>query len=193
MGKMAWNRMAGRVRRQLAFRSLRGRWPAAVLLCIAWGGWFASRPSHAADSSIAVKAEIYKEACQVSAGSDLQIDFGTLLVAALQAAGTSSPWVNAPKSIELACPDGIGSVATRFDGSADGVAVNTFRNDGSAKNVSIELQLQSGAMLAPGVVQNVTVVAGKAEYALRARLYAHRGGATVGTVAATASFTLSYP
>lgn len=161
---------------------------AGGMLCVP----LSSQSSYAADSVIGVRAELYTAACTVTSGADLVIDFGTLYAANLRTAGAASAWVNAPKKIELDCPAGISMVTAKFDGVADGAAMNTFKNGGTAKGVSIELQMQSGTQIAPGASQSVTTVAGKAEYALRARLYAKSGGAEAGTVSSTASFTLSY-
>lgn len=148
--------------------------------------------SWAADSTVGVKAEVYEEACTVTAGASLEIDFGTLSRVVLQSAGSATTWVDAPKKIELSCPAGISKVTAKFDGTADAAATNTFKNVGTAKNVSIDLQTQGGEGIAPGMSQTVTVVAGAAEYALRARIYSKNGGAEAGTVSSAASFTLSY-
>ena len=164
-----------------------------LLFGLASTAWLADRPSHAADSSsIGVTAVIFAEACEITAGSNLEIDFGTMSSVEFQDGGAVSTWINAPEKIKLSCPSGTRTVSARFEGTADSVATDTFKNDGTARNVSIELQLQSGTKIAPGASHNVTVTSGKAEYALRARLYSKYGGVKWGTVSSVASFILSY-
>lgn len=163
----------------------------ALILCVALAAVLASPSSHAGDSSIEVKAEVYAEACMMTSDSELEIDFGDLYAMNLLEAGAASAWVNAPK-IELSCPAGTSGVVAKFDGTADGAALGTFKNDGTAKNVSIELQMQSGLTIAPGSTADAPVTSGKAEYALRARVYTKNGAVEAGTVSATSSFTLAF-
>ena len=165
-----------------------GGLPAGIALALA----LASLCAHAADTSIGVSADVYTESCTVSAGSDLQIDFGNVDVVTMQESGTASDWVNAPRTIEVSCPPDMRTVWVRFDGVADPGYPDNFKNEGTAKNVTVELQMQGGIMIGPGLAHELPLVSGRAEYALRARVYSRYGAAEAGTVLVPASFTIVY-
>lgn len=165
---------------------------AAILLSMSLIG----SPCWAGESSVDITGKVLAFPCKVDPSTkDQTIDLGKWSSSGLAAAGSSHP----PTAFNINvtdCPSMPGHVLTmKFQGEAAGDANDLYANSGSAGNVAVKITQRDNPTQVQGNGSEMTVAVsdeGAATFALNARLYSEKGGATEGSILSKVQFDFIY-
>jgi type 1 fimbria pilin len=177
---------------QRLFSHICGRWAsfAAIALC----GAASSAAMAQSNATVSVTGRIVEASCQWGAGgADRTITLDPVNVGVLkqgQVAGLMSFNLSLTN-----CASGLAQATFSFAGTPDATDPLRYRNTGTAKGVAIELQSSDGTTIGANGTNSQRTVAingNQATLALRAGYWQVAAAASGGTVASTATLTVSY-
>ncbi|BBG60846.1 MULTISPECIES: fimbrial protein [Providencia] len=132
--------------------------------------------------------------CNISGGSNINIDLNKLPAGLFNAAKSGSSWTAFNISLNN-CSTYINQVRLTFTGTADAADINSlYKNQGTATNIAIQLQNSSGTtplgnnkvLLVP--LNNQTTI----NIPLRTRAFSSVGNVVPGSISANITATITY-
>lgn len=152
--------------------------------------------AQASSSDVTITGTVIAFPCEVDPGSLSQtIDMGRVSTSGLASPRSGHTWK--PFDIKVInCPKMPGGkLMAKFQGTPAGEANTLFANTGSAKNVAVQMARRSDpdAIQGDGSAMTVDVSEdGSATFAMLARLYSEKGGATQGSIESQVQFNFTY-
>ena len=140
------------------------------------------------------KGNIKAATCDISGGSNIDIDLKRISINIFNSAQTGTEWKNFDISLNN-CSSFINNIKLTFSGTADTADIaSLYQNAGTAKNVAIQLQTGDGVtplgnlkvLQIPLNGQNNTVIP------LRTRAFSSAGNVVPGSVSANITATVTY-
>ncbi|AVR02413.1 fimbrial protein [Pluralibacter gergoviae] len=166
---------------------------AAVMLLSAG---LLSSVAMAATSDFNITGTVIAFPCEVDPDSVSQtVDMGHVSTSGLASPNSGHTWKKFDIKV-INCPKIPGGKLTaKFQGTPAGDANTLYANTGSAKNVAIQMAQNANPDAIQGNGSTMTVDVsddGSAMFAMRARLYSEKGGATQGTIESQVQFNFTY-
>lgn len=158
-------------------------------------GLLISLPSFSASIvTLNFKGNIKAATCNISGGSNIDIDLKRMPVDLFNQPQSGSDWKTFNIDMNN-CSSYVNQIVLTFSGTADTNNINNlYKNTGTAQNIAV--QLESGDGVTPLGNQKVLRVplAGKNSLSipLRTRAYSAIGNASAGTVSANITATITY-
>lgn len=146
-----------------------------------------------------ITGNVIASPCEVSSASkNMNIDLGNgtdLQTSSLNAAGSSSPWVQFSVGLEN-CPAGTSSVTATFHGTSDPADPETlYSNTGTATNVAVQLESEASEPYGDGKTSTIDIASapdGKPTWKLQTRAFTKNGGVTPGTINSVITVSFVY-
>ncbi|NBM54476.1 fimbrial protein [Proteus sp. G2669] len=134
--------------------------------------------------------------CNISGGSNINIDLKEMPANLFKTTNSSSVWNNFTIKL-IDCSPTINQVKLTFTGTPDNADVdNLYKNEGTAKNIAVQLQNENSNGLIPLGNQKSLYIAVNGQSSvnipLRTRAFSKLGNATPGTVSAKITATIVY-
>lgn len=150
----------------------------------------------AASSDFTITGTVIAFPCEVDPESLSQsVDMGRVSTSGLAAPNSGHTWKTFDIKV-INCPKIPGGKLTaKFQGTPSGDTNTLYANTGSAKNVAIQMAQRSNPEAIQGNGSTMTVDVsdeGAATFAMLARLYSEKGGATQGSIESQVQFNFTY-
>ena len=149
-----------------------------------------------ATSDVTITGSVVAFPCEVDTDSLSQsVDMGRVSTSGLASPRSGHTWKTFNINV-INCPKIPGGRLTaRFQGTPAGEDSTLYANSGSAKNVAVQMAQRANPDAIQGNGSTMTVEvsdSGAATFAMLARLYSEKGGATQGTIASEVQFNFTY-
>ncbi|SUC20023.1 fimbrial subunit [Proteus vulgaris] len=132
--------------------------------------------------------------CNISNGSNINVDLKNIPAAKFEKANTSSEWNNFYINFTN-CSTAINQIHLTFSGVADTADANSlYKNQGSAKNIAVQLENGTGTVKLGNKQSLVLTLNGKTDVNLwlRTRAFSPLGKGMPGTISAKVTANIVY-